>query len=124
MTPTLVALVIGLVVGGALAWLARGDTIARLERQVEWHREQEIVATDRLLHAWREDKIVVPARPVEATPPPQPLPAALQEEVDQWENPETRAAIDEKIRGMLRRGWAPTRILLELDNHHPVPARS
>lgn len=125
---TVVALVLyGLgmaLLGGAIAAAFRGETIAVLREQLKIAREAEAVATDRLVHAWREDKsITIPPRPAEPVPPPDPLPSDLQAEVDQWESPESRLIVEQKIRVMLARGLAPPAILLALDNEHPPSPR-
>lgn len=109
---------LGLVLGGTLAWLARRDTIRALEEQVTWLRTQEALATDRLVHAWKEGA-TIPPRPPEPVPPPEPLPAVLQDELDQWEDSEHRVMLEAQMRAGLHAGKDTTRILLELDNSHP-----
>lgn len=116
----LIGFVVGVAAGFVVCRQGFGQTVRVLSDHLKWAREQEAIATDRLVHAWREDNATIAPRPPEPVPPPEPLPRVLQEEVDGWETPETRAVVEEKIRGMMRRGFNSTRILLELDNHHPA----
>lgn len=118
MIEILVAVVAGLAAGAVLAWLAARAVIAQLEGAVDWHRKQEQVATDRLVHAWK-DGAVVPPRPADPTPAPDPLPEELQTELDQWDDPEHRAMLEARMRDGLQRGRGVTAILMELDNLHP-----
>lgn len=90
-----------------------------LKSEVKVARKEVQEATDRLLYSFKNDNIIPAPRPVDAPPPPQPLPAVLQAEVDQWDSPESRAAVEQRIRGMLQKGLEPVRILLELDKAHP-----
>lgn len=108
----------GLLVGGALLWLARSETVRVLDAQLEQARTAERVATDRLVHAWREGA-TVPPRPVEAAPPPEPLPSELQAELDQWEEPEHKAMLERKMRELIQAGRSTVAVLMELDNLHP-----
>lgn len=107
-------------VAGALAsyWLQR-PALEYLKGELKWARSEIVNATDRLLYSWKQEGVVPAPRPVEPIPPPEPLPAVLQAEVNQWESPESRVAVEQKIRGMQARGWEPTKILLELDKAHP-----
>ena len=114
----LVAFLTGLIAGGSVAWLARGDTVRVLTAQLRESRLAEALATDRLVHAWK-DGAHVPPRPVEPGPPPQPLPKDLQDYVNQWEDPEHRAEEEAKIRAMQARGLSSVAILMQLDNQHP-----
>lgn len=114
----LVGHAVGLVLGATAAWLARRDTIRALEEQVTWLRTQEAIATDRLVHAWKEGA-TVPPRPAEEIPPPDPLPSVLQEELDQWEDQQHRVELELQMRAGLHAGKDPVRILMELDNSHP-----
>lgn len=114
-------LVVYLVVAAlsALAsWLAREETVRLLKREVERAQKAEAVATDRLVHAWREGA-VVPARPSPPLPPQDPLPGPLAEEVAAWEDPEHRHVLAERMRFELAKGKSIPTILLELDNEHP-----
>lgn len=118
MSELFVGFVIGLVVGGVLAWLAREETLRLVKSELKEARKQEAIATDRLVHAWHAEA-KIPPRPQEALLPPEPLPATLQAELDVWEDQEHRAMLEAQMRSMLRAGKDPVRILLELDNVHP-----
>lgn len=119
-----VAFVLGLAAGAVACWWLQRPVVAHLKDELHWARQEIATATDRLLHAWREDKAVIPPRPPEPVPPPEPLPRELQAEVDQWESPESRAVLEQKIRAMLARGMQPAGILLALDNEHPASERA
>lgn len=118
MTDILLAVGVGLLVGVGLAGLAAWLVIRQLNAAVEWHRKQEQVATDRLVHAWK-DGATIPPRPSEPVPSPEPLPSVLQEELDQWEDGEHRTALEAHMRRGLHEGLGTTAILLGLDNLHP-----
>jgi hypothetical protein len=117
-TPDIASFLVGLFLGAALLWWARGETIRVLREQLKQAREAEVVATDRLVNAWKEGEKVLP-RPEEAPPPPEPLPADLQAELDQWEDVEHRVMLEAAMRDGMRRGLSTVAILLELDNMHP-----
>ncbi len=114
----LIAYGLGLVLGAAVAWLARRDTIDTLKEQVHWLREQEAIATDRLVHGWKEGATVAP-RPLPELPKQEPLPSLLKDELQQWEDPEHRVTLEAEFRAMLGRGMTATAILKEMDNRHP-----
>ncbi len=118
MTPDIASFIAGLAAGAIILWLARAETIRFLRAELQDARKAEQVATDRLLHAWKEGATIAP-RPTETPPPPDPLPAVLQEEIDHWEDPEHRIMLEAQMREGIRRGKDTTRILLELDNLHP-----
>lgn len=109
---------VGLLLGAGLAGLAAWFVVRQLRSAVEWHRKQEQVATDRLVHAWK-DGATIPPRPSEPIPPPEPLPSVLQEEIDQWEDGENRSMLEARMRAGLHAGLSPTAILLQLDDLHP-----
>ena len=113
-----IAGLIGAALGALAAWLARADTIGVLRAELERARKAEEVATDRLVHAWKEGA-VVPPRPSEPAPPPDPLPGPLLEEINQWEDGEHRAMLEAHFRQEMARGKSVPAILLELDNVHP-----
>lgn len=119
MTPDIVSFLIGLLAGAVILWLARSETIRVLRDQLHQAREAEVVATDRLVNAWKEGERVLP-RPVELPPPPDPLPPELQAELDQWEDGEHRVMLEAQMRDGIRRGLGTVAILLELDNLHPA----
>ena len=104
------ALLVGLVLGAAGVWWLQRAELAFLRREL---RE----ATDRLLGAWQAGA-TIPPRPIEAVPLP-PLDPVLREAVEQWEDPESRAAEEQRVRTWLAAGWGPLRILKELEEAHP-----
>lgn len=119
MTPDLASFGIGFGAGALVFWLARAELVRVLRGELAEARKAEAVATDRLVHAWKEGATIAP-RPPDAVPPLEPLPAALQEELDQWEDAEHRVMLEAQMREGLRRGKDAVRILLELDNTHPA----
>jgi hypothetical protein len=106
------AVLVGLIAGALGAWFVQQGELRYLRRELS-------VAQDRLLHAWREDKATIPPRPPEQLPPPPPLPPDLQEVVDDWEDPESRAVQESQIRQMMDAGWKTMAILKHLENQHP-----
>ena len=115
----LIAYGVGGVLGSALAWFSRGETIRFLREQLEGARAAEALATDRLVHAWK-DGAQIPPRPGEKPAVPlQPLPADLKAHVEQWDDAEHRAMLESDIRAMLGRGLSPVAVLMALDNQHP-----
>lgn len=113
-----VAGTVGILAGVALGILVGRDTIRVLEEQIKHLRTEVAVATDRLVHAWKEGA-TIPPRPLEAPLPLPVLASELQAEIDQWEDPTHRAEIEAEIRARMGRGEAAPAILLALDNHHP-----
>jgi flagellar biosynthesis/type III secretory pathway M-ring protein FliF/YscJ len=111
-------LVISLTVGLVLGWLMIFPLVRLLRHEREEARKAEQVATDRLLAAWR-DGAVVPPRPSESVPPPDPLPVELQEEINQWEDPEHRQALEMEFRTRLGQGLGVAAILREQEDRHP-----
>lgn len=105
-------------VGVMFGWLMQRGSISVLREQLHDARQAEALATDRLLHAWK-DGATIPPRPVELPPPPGPLPAELLEEINQWEDPEHRAMLEARFRAELATGKGVPAILLALDNEHP-----
>lgn len=100
----------GAMLGAVSVWLLR-------EREMHFLRTELTMASDRLLHAWK-DGATIPPRPVEVAPPP-PLPPQLMELVTEWESPEARATMEAKLRGLyFDRGWGVTAILKQQENEH------
>lgn len=110
---------VGLAVGAVACYYLQRPALEYLKAEVKVARREVQEATDRLLYSFKNENLVPAPRPIEAPPPPQPLPPVLQAEVNQWESPESRLAVEAKIRGMMQKGMEPTRILLELDREHP-----
>lgn len=113
------AFLAGFGAGALVFWLARTELVRVLRAELVTARKAEALATDRLVHAWQEGA-TIPPRPPDEIPPPDPLPGALQDELNQWEDPEHRVMLEAQMREGLRRGKDPVRILLELDNTHPA----
>lgn len=87
-----------------------------LQSELAYYRKELATAQDRLVHAWRDDKAVIPPRPV-VVEPPKALPPELQEVVDEWESPETRANAEQQLRVMyFDRGWGIPAILRHLQD--------
>jgi hypothetical protein len=104
------ALLAGLVLGAAGCWLL-------LRGQLAFLRQELRDATDRLVGAWQAGA-TIPPRAVPPEPPPPPLDPVLREAVEQWEDPESRVAEEQRIRTWLAAGWGPVRILRELEEAH------
>jgi len=111
MIPAL-CLLAGLLLGAFAAyWLQRAE--------LRYLRAELAIAQDRLLHAWRDDKAVIPPRPIEVEPP-KPLPPELAELVTEWESPEARATMEARLRHQyFERGWGVKAILRQQENEHP-----
>lgn len=101
---------LGVIVGGGGVWLVQ---------RPHWRylRDELTTAQDRLYHAWRDERAVIPAREmvqptkqvtVEALPP------VLLNAVLDYESPEGRRAVEETMRQRLKQGWGADRILSEL----------
>lgn len=106
-------LLCGLAIGGAAVWWLQRAEITYLRREYQ-------IATDRLLHAWRADNAVIPPRPQEVRAVPK-LPSELQLAVDEWEDPESRVVMEQKVRHLhFERGLTVLGVLRELENDHPA----
>lgn len=97
-----------------LPWVSRFAYDALLEDR-DRLRSELVTAQDRLLSAWKEGT-VIPTRPAEQTPPPDPLEPVLQEYVDQFESAEGRQAAEESIRSMASHGMTVQQIWSHLEN--------
>jgi len=106
---------VGLAAGAAGCYVLQRPALEYLKAELNWARAEIVSATDRLLYSWKNDGVTPAPRPLELGPLPDKLPSELQDVVDQWESPESRAAVDQRIRAMLSRGWDPVKIILELD---------
>lgn len=114
LTP-LLYVALGVVAGALMA----APTVVYLYRELAYYRKELATAQDRLVHAWREDKAIIPPRPV-TIEPPKALPHELAEAVKEWESPESRATAEASIRAMyFDRGMGVTAILKHLENQHP-----
>lgn len=104
----------GILLGGAAVWWLQRQELTHLRREYQ-------IATDRLLHAWKADNAVIPPRPpteIKAIPK---LPSELQATVDEWEDPESRAIMEQKVRHLhFERGLGVLGVLKELENDHPA----
>jgi hypothetical protein len=114
----LLAFGLGLLLGSVVAGLARGETVKFLREQLAQARKAEELATDRLVHAWK-DGAQIPPRPSEPAPPPVVLPKDLQDYVAQWEDPEHRAEQEAQVRELLGTGRSPMAVLQYLEDQHP-----
>ena len=113
-----VAVVVGIVVGLVGGWYLTWPVTRVLRTELDRARKAEELATDRLVHAWKEGA-QIPPRPTEPGPPLQPLPQDLADHVDQWDDPEHKAELEGHIRALQARGLSSTAILMHLDNEHP-----
>ncbi len=91
------ALVAGLVLGVALT-----HYVHREERK--YLRDELKVAHAQIAHAVMVDHAQIPAR-YEPAPPVEPLPAELLALIQEWEDPESQAVEEAKIRGWLGEGY-------------------
>jgi len=94
---------IGLTVGSALTWLVQRGHIKYL-------REELKIAHAQIAHAVIEDKALIPPR-LEPIEPPKPLSKKLQDVVNEWEDAESRAVTEAKIRAWQGEGWGEKAIL-------------
>jgi hypothetical protein len=118
MTP-LLYVAIGFVIGAAMVYFFEQPVRAHLEGELAYYRKELATAQDRLVHAWREDRAVIPPRPVPVDPP-KPLPPELLEAVNDWESPEARASAESQLRNLyFDKGWGVMAILKHLENQHP-----
>lgn len=117
MTELAYAIIVG-IIGYLLGSLQHRGTLKVLREQVQYFRHESTEATERLIHAWKDDA-KIPPRPIAPPPPLDPLPQPLLDELAQWEDAEHRATIEAAMRLGLARGKGIPAILLELDNHHP-----
>lgn len=111
-------LVAAYLLGVVTGWLIYHREVVTLRQELRRAHAAETVATDRLVHAWK-DGATIPPRPAEPVPPPLPLPKELLEYVAQWEDPEHRAMLEARFRAEMGAGKGATAILMALDNEHP-----
>jgi hypothetical protein len=110
----LLYLALGFIVGAAVVAVLGRPVLTHLQSELAYYRTELATAQDRLVHAWREDKAIIPARPVKVEPP-KPLPPELQDAVNEWESPETRANQESYVRGLyFEKGWGVPAILKHL----------
>ena len=99
-----IALAVGLIIGAGGVWFVR-------EREMWYLRKEASGATDRLVHAWRDDpNVVIPPRETEQVVL-EALPPDLKREVDQWEDPVVRAETEATIRSLMGQGLGQAAIL-------------
>ena len=102
------ALLAGLLLGGGSVWWLQRDELARL-------RADKREAEDRLFYGFKHESLTPAPRAVEIKPL-EALPKELLDEVNQWEDPETRAAEESRLRAMyFDRGMGVQAILRELE---------
>lgn len=121
MNEAIIVFVAGAMVGYALALYGHKDTVKLLKETLHDSRTNERQATDRLLAAWKDDA-KIPPRPNEPPPQLDPLPPAMIEYLGQWEDPEHKAAIEQRFRQKIGRGMDAVRAILEEDDIHPTGA--
>jgi hypothetical protein len=118
MTP-LLYVALGFVAGAVLVYLLERRVRAYLTSELAYYRKELATAQDRLVHAWREDRAVIPPRPVPVEPP-KPLPPELRDAVNDWESPEARATAEANLRSLyFDKGWGVMAILRHLEDQHP-----
>lgn len=116
---TALLVTIGFAVGAAMVYLLLRPVRVHLERELAYYRKELATAQDRLLHAWRDDKAIIPPRPLEIRAPEK-LPVELQAVVDEWEDPESRAVMEQKVRNLhFARGLGVMGVLKALEDEHP-----
>ena len=98
-----VTLAIGLALGVLGTWLLQRD-----ERK--YLRDELKVAHAQIAHAVLSDGATIPPR-FEEPEPVEPLSKGLQEAIDEWESPESRAVEEGKIRHDQAEGWGEEAIL-------------
>ncbi len=87
--------------------------------EMRYLRDELRIAQDRLLHAWRDERAIIPPRPQPDPEPPKPLPPELMDAVNDWESPESRRIAEEKYRSLyFDKGWGVQAILREMENNH------
>lgn len=100
---------LGFLVGGGWVYWVMG-------KQAQYLKDELTTAQDRLYHAWRDERIVVPPR--EAVIPQkqveEALPPAALDLVLDYESPEGRQAAEQKVRQRLKQGWGMDRIREDL----------
>ena len=96
-------LLAGLLIGALATWLLMREDLTYL-------RDELRVAHAQIAHAVMSEGAQVPPR-IEEIEPPKPLTSELQACVDEWEDPESRAVEELKIRGWLAEGRAIKSIL-------------
>lgn len=96
----------------AFAGLALGYALCYLGYHAErkYLRDELRVAHAQIAHAVIHEHAAVPPR-LEPVPPPEPLSSALREAIEEWEDPESRAIQESKIRNWQAEGWGEAAIL-------------
>ena len=98
-----IAASIGIVTGAVCAGLVHRE-------ELKWLRGELRVAHAQIAHAVIQDHAQVPAR-VEPVPEPEPLSKALTECIEQWEDADSRAVEEAKVRGYLAEGYSEKAVL-------------
>jgi hypothetical protein len=91
------AFAVGLVLGVTLTYYVHREEVRYLRHELR-------VAHAQIAHAVIHERAMVPAR-VEPVPEPEPLPGELRDIIDEWEDPESRAVQEARVRGWLAEGW-------------------
>lgn len=104
-------LLLGLVAGAGGTWWVQRNELRYLRAELR-------IAQDRLVHAWHQQAII-PPRPTEVKPV-EALPQELQHFVDDWESPESRAAMETRLRSLyFDQGLGIPAIIRQMENDHP-----
>lgn len=98
-----ITLALGLTLGAGATWALQRTHLAYL-------RDELKAAHAQIAHAVIHDNAEIPAR-TEEIEPVKPLPKELQAIVDDWEEPESRAVEENKIRSYLAGGYGIPSIL-------------
>lgn len=107
---------LGLLVGALLVAGAGWPLLGYLRQELVYYRRELATAQDRLLYAWRDDKVVPAPRPIDAVPE-KPLPPELMDVVNEWESPDARAAAEKQLRHLyFNREWGVQAILKHLQD--------
>ena len=95
---------------------AIGSTLVHRE-ELKYLRGELRVAHAQIAHAVIHDSAVIPPR-IEEVPPLEPLPKELLACVEQWEDAESRAIEEAKIRQWRAEGWGVPAILRQYGATH------
>lgn len=98
-----ITLAVGLIVGALATWF-----IQRTE--IRYLRDELKVAHAQIAHAVMKEGAEIPAR-YEEPEPLEPLDSEYQACITQWEDPESQAIEEAKIRGYIAEGYGKTAIL-------------
>ena len=98
-----VTLAIGLILGALATWLLQ-------HAELKYLRDELKVAHAQIAHAVIHEGAEIPAR-YEEPDPIEPLTSELQAVIDEWEDGESRVAVEAQIRNWMGQGWGIEAIL-------------